>query len=661
MTRGFALVTAALVVMLISAAGGAAPLRIPFEGLPATDLVFTVGGQELDWRFESRDRSSARYSSKPWRDGEYTLNLRLERNGIQKIVRFELRPPKGRKLSVDSYSAKITTPQAGLHSVMVPNIGPIGRTLGYYHQHNKWPENVPLYRCLLPQGFEEDARANSDAPFILLCDNKGNNGISAGWAVAERATTLRGAAGDGDYVLTLSRREDIPLTGESLEDALIISTARKSWLDVERQYAKTFDRFNGRRHDPLPEWTSEPVFCTWYCYLHNIDQKLVLNSARKCRELGIGTYLIDAGWDAKPGQWWGDLDNGILGDFIVAPDRFPDMPGAVKEMHDMGLRVELWSAPFWQARQSKIYLEKTKDWHVWEDSETYNLCPKYPGTRGLFKEQFEKLARTLKIDGIWIDVADSVPHTCNAKHQHLDQPMGNAVVDCLAAVRDALRSVNTQAITEARILHANINTKRALDIVQCGDSPESFEMIRLANLHMRPWAYDVVLKTDPTIWPKNSGASTVGKYMATMVCSGVPALSVDFLTATDEQCAITKAWLSFYREHRKTLLKGEFKLFGENYAIPDMMFIGDREAIVYMKNTKTSEIVVPRWVDKVILLNCTDTDRLDLRISTGGRATVQSYRPDWSRSGPFSRVDDIGSSPTAIYVPRGGAAVLEVS
>ena len=183
-------------------------------------------------------------------------------------------------------------------------------------------------------------------------------------------------------------------------------------------------------------------------------------------------------------------------------------------------------------------------------------------------------------------------------------------------------------------------------------------MIRLANLHMRPWAYDVVLKTDPTIWPKNSNAATVGKYMATMICSGVPAMSVDFLTATDEQCAITKAWLAFYQKRKKTLLRGGFRLFGENYAIPDMMFVGNREAVVYMKNAKTSEIVLPGWIDRVTLLNCTDSDILNPRIPAGGRATVQSYKPDWSRSGPMERIDDVGSA-AAIRIPQGGAAVIE--
>jgi alpha-galactosidase len=151
----------------------------------------------------------------------------------------------------------------------------------------------------------------------------------------------------------LSRHEDVPFTGDRLEDALFINTTAASWWDVMREYARTFDELNKRHHAAPPAWTSEPVFCTWYCYLDHIDQAGVLKIARKCKEMGFGTILIDAGWDCRPDGGYGDFQNGILGDFKAMPDRFPDLPGTIKQMHEMGLRVELWSAPFWQGKKER--------------------------------------------------------------------------------------------------------------------------------------------------------------------------------------------------------------------------------------------------------------------------------------------------------------------
>ncbi|MBI4578728.1 MAG: hypothetical protein HY718_03445, partial [Planctomycetes bacterium] len=383
---------------------------------------------------------------------------------------------------------------------------------------------------------------------------------------------------------------------------------------------------------------------------------------RKCKELGFGTILIDAGWDCRPDGGYADFKNGILGDFTAMPDRFPDLPAAVRQIHDLGLKVELWSAPFWQGRKSKAYRETTKLWHAQTaEGESHNLCPRYVGTREYFRETFARVARTYGIDGMWLDAADGVPLECNAAHEHVNQPMGRAFVDCLAAVREGLQSVNPQATTEARVLHANVHTKRALDVVQPSDAPESFEIIRLASIHMRTWAYDVVLKNDPMFWPKDADATLVGKFLATMVCCGVPALSVDFLTAPEEHCRLTAAWLRFYREHRDTLLNGEFHLFGADYAIPDMMLVGQDEAVVYLRNAATREVPLPRPVGRVILLNCTDADNLTLSIKAAagaGQHRVRPYRHDWTPSGEAIELTP-GTAPLSYPVAQGAAAVLE--
>ena len=617
------------------------------------ELSFDLGVEDVVWQLESQGKLKSRYS---WQG--YSLNLRLEKKGIQQVLHFKLEPPAGKKLSVNSYTAQVSMSTAGLHAVMVPNTRVIAHTLIYYHEHRTWPENPKIYRCLIPEGFEEKAATNHEAPFILLTDSNGNNALSVGFAVADQGARLKGEAIGDSYKLTLIRQEDQPFSGDKLEDALIFSTATEPWINVEEAYARKFDEMNGRRRTKAPAWAFEPVFCTWYCYDDHINQDGVMKIARKCKELGFGTILIDAGWDARPDGGYGDFENGILGDYVAVPDRFPDMPGLVRQIHDMGLRVELWSGPFWEGKESHSYKEKTKNYHIWNDKGvTHELCPKYPDTRVHLKEKFTWVARTYGIDGMWLDAADSVPTECKANHVHLDQTMGEAFVDCMAAIREGLRSVNPEAITEGRVLHCNLNSKRAFDIVQPSDAPKSFEFLRLAGIHIRPWVYDIVFKNDPMNWQKDADAATVGKFLSTMVCNGVPALSVDFLTAPEDQCNLTKAWLSFYQKHKKTLLNGEFKLFGADYSSPDMMLVGIDEAVVYMKNPNTTEVILPRTIRKVILLNCTNSDNLKVKIiMADGRYTVQSYLPDWTLDGSSIQLGAPGM--LSHRIPQGGAAIV---
>ena len=631
-------------------------VEVPFKNIPKVELKFDLGDQEQNWKIESDSDDSVSYSS-----NGYSLNLNLEKKGIQQILRLKLTPPAGQKLSVQSYAAKVIAPTTGLHSVMVPNSRMIAHTLIYYHEHRTWPENPKVYRCLVPEGFEEMARSNHEAPFILLTDDKGNNALSVGWARTDWFTKLNGAAEGDNYVLSLLRKDDQPFKGDSIEDALIISTAPEPWMDVDKRYAMAFDEFNKfPKRAPAPAWTDEPVYCTWYCYDDHIDQAAVIRIAQKCKELGFKTILIDAGWDAAENGGFGDFENGILGDFIAVPDRFPDFTAMVKEIHDMGIRVELWSGPFWEGRKSHSYQEKTKDCHIWTDEgEAHELCPKHPFVREHLREKFAEVAKRYNIDGMWLDAADSVPAECKAKHEHIDQTMGEAFVDCMVAIREGLRSVNPEAITEARVLHANLNSKRGLDIIQPSDAPKSFEYLRLAGIHIRPWAYDIVLKNDPMNWRRETDGTTVAKFLATMVCNGVPALSIDYLTAPEEQCQLTKAWLAFFQEHKKTLLKGEFSLFGENYGTPDNMLIGDDEAVVYFRNPKTTKVDLPKSVKRVYLLNCTTEDKLTLSISNlKGTFEVQNYSPDWSKTGSPASLTAEGTLSLSQTIPQGGSAVI---
>lgn len=644
-------------VLCAVAANASAALRVTLSDLPPVELSFETDQGELTWTESSKSANQARYVS-----GDLQLTIKAEKCGRARLLRFAVTRADGKPVSLISYSAKIVEPLDGLHAVTVPATRPIAHQLVYYHEHRTWRENVPVYRCRMPEGFEENTRVNNEAPLIILTDAAGANRLCAGWTAANIATRLLGTAEGGSYELTLHRKEDVPIAGAKVEDALFISRAAEPWMEVERAYAMQYDKANGRKHDPIPEWATEPVWCTWYCYSENIDQNMMLEVGRKCKELGLTTVLIDAGWDKKPGEWWGDLDKSAIGDYAASPELFPDLPGLVKQLHGMGLKVQLWASPFWQAKGSKSYQQKTKDWMVQtEEGESTFICPKHPGTRKVLREAFAKIARDYNIDGMWLDVCDGVPGKCIAKHEHLDQTMGGAFVDCMMAMREGLRSVNPEAIIEARVLHANLNVKPALDVVACSDTPRSFEIIRLASIQLRPWAYDVLVKNDPMIWPEGSDKATVGKYLATMCCNGVPGLSVDVLKLPDWEAGMIKAWLKFYHEHKQTILKGRFSLFGADAGTPDMLLARGGEAIVYIRNPKTESVELPKQVKRILLLNCTDSDNIRLRIEGAeGKWELRTYAPDWREEGVPASIAAKGALELSRYVPQGGAAELSV-
>jgi len=85
------------------------------------------------------------------------------------------------------------------------------------------------------------------------------------------------------------------------------------------------------------------------------------------------------------------------------------------------------------------------------------------------------------------------------------------------------------------------------------------------------------------------------------------------------------------------------------------------EAVVYMKNDKTREVALPKSVKRVILLNCTDKDKLDLQISQiDGKCDIQAYKQDWSEVGIPGSIRAGGTLSISQMVPQGGAAVIKV-
>ncbi len=82
---------------------------------------------------------------------------------------------------------------------------------------------------------------------------------------------------------------------------------------------------------------------SWNCWGNQVDQEKVLNSARAMKEKG----LIDYGWvyinidDAWQGKRGGEY-NAIQGD----PEKFPDIKNLCDEVHDLGLKIGIYSSPW---------------------------------------------------------------------------------------------------------------------------------------------------------------------------------------------------------------------------------------------------------------------------------------------------------------------------
>lgn len=80
-----------------------------------------------------------------------------------------------------------------------------------------------------------------------------------------------------------------------------------------------------------------PELNTWRMFNKSVSADGVLHMVRTWESKGyrLGCITIDDGWQR----------NGLMGEWIPCPDRFPDPKGTVDALHDAGYAVRLWMAP----------------------------------------------------------------------------------------------------------------------------------------------------------------------------------------------------------------------------------------------------------------------------------------------------------------------------
>jgi len=99
---------------------------------------------------------------------------------------------------------------------------------------------------------------------------------------------------------------------------------------------------------PLMGWTS------WNAWKRSLDQQKILSAAKLMKSLGLAARGYDhVNLDSC---WQGNRDHEQGG--LLPNSRFPDLPGLVREIHDLGLRAGIYSTPMvlaWGSNRRELF------------------------------------------------------------------------------------------------------------------------------------------------------------------------------------------------------------------------------------------------------------------------------------------------------------------
>lgn len=180
------------------------------------------------------------------------------------------------------------------------------------------------------------------------------------------------------------------------------NTLRSAYLGAMERYFP----FSGKA--PAARLFEAPIFNTWIELTFHQSQKAILEYAHRIVENGFapGVLMIDDGWSESYGDW------------RFHSGRFPDAPGMLRELHELGFQVMLWVCPYVtpdtmayrEAKNTRALLEKkngvTRLAEWWNGFSAMVDLSREEGHRWL-DQQLQKLLE-LGVDGFKFDGGDPV-------------------------------------------------------------------------------------------------------------------------------------------------------------------------------------------------------------------------------------------------------------
>jgi hypothetical protein len=598
----------------------------------------------------------------------YRIALSESTAGARSILRLRIARQDGESFNLRGFAFRVRIPSQELKGVWYPSASSSSKDV------------------MAGDGFTSlrgIADANQGVPYIAASSIDGQNIFAMGLANQGLAVEIEADPLDaariqlGLYCRT--RR-----TAQVFEESFYISNdASVNWFDTAAEYAAWADGMNGYRPMPISARAYEPLYDVWYYTSDNVDEATYLSAARLAKEMGLGSFLADSGWDAPAGEY-GRWLHGKTGDYDPPLDRFRNLKETFDQIRSVHrLNVQLWLQPFAVGRESRRYAP-TRDLHIHVPSnavipgwpgfsgapfflpvtddtlENVNLCPRLTATQTYLQQLIREVSNKYKPDGYWLDFIDGMPSFCVAPHKHDVESFGEGLRLSLEAVRNAIQSTTPGAVVQYRANYANLHNKAFANVWQPEDSPGDFDRMRLKALRMRPFSRGVVFASDQLYWRPDLDDIEASQFVMTAIMIGVPAFGPDLTQMRESQREIIRSWMRFYRWFYVDLNQGRFQPFGR-LPMPNHKIESSYRTFVYLRNLDFP--IVEAEAGIIYLLNATDSDSISTRV----RVTGSNLEYSLMTTNRFLQVDSVPTQVTSTkegildieaVVERGGMAIL---
>ncbi|MBQ9703079.1 MAG: alpha-galactosidase [Clostridia bacterium] len=315
----------------------------------------------------------------------------------------------------------------------------------------------------------------------------------------------------------------------------------------------------GYKNCYVPDHAKLPMYSAWYSYHQEIDVDAIIKECKQAKEYGMDTIIVDDGWQTD------DSSRGYAycGDWQVSKKKIPDMKRFVDEIHKIGMKFVIWfSVPF-MGVMSENY-ERFKGMYLGNRSSNDSsvLDPRYKEVRDFLCDIYATHVENYGWDGLKLDFIDSFrPYESSTDYDpRMDcVSVEEGVIKLLSEVSARLKGANPEFMIEFRQSYVGPIMSMYGNFFRVGDCPCDVVVNRIGAINLRLTSGETAVHSDMIMWNKNDTVESVAyQLLGTLLI--VPQISIRFDDITDEHKKLLKGYLSFWREHRDTILNGEIEI-----------------------------------------------------------------------------------------------------
>ncbi len=306
------------------------------------------------------------------------------------------------------------------------------------------------------------------------------------------------------------------------------------------------------------------MLCTWYSFHQDLVVDELLADARIAGELGIGTVIIDDGWqttDAARGY-------GSCGDWEVERGKIPDPRALVRELEELGLRTLWWIGTPFIGYRSQAYQDGLIPLAYEEAGlDAAVLDPRSPTARRVLVERLQALLADTGAHGFKLDFLERFAQDGGPSPEGADV---DSIEDGALLLLDEIGALGVAEPLMIEFREPYI-TGPALSrgtMFRIADCPLSPLQNRRGIVDLRLLGTGMAVHGDPIMWtPADTPERVAQQLIASLF--GVPQLSVRLAELSQPHRETVAHWLGFWQAHSDLLLHAPLQVAGveRDYAV----------------------------------------------------------------------------------------------